>query len=82
MVQNKYRGWSQADLEALLRRAQQRAATGSLTESATAGTRFVKEYDQSAECVIEDVEYALYLLDPATWPLQPPSDRTKAIASN
>lgn len=79
MAINYYAGWSEEDLLKEQRRAQERLSRGSVVEAGAAGVRSVKKYEVSADIVLENLSYALYLLSPAKYPLQLRDDRTKAV---
>lgn len=69
MALNKYLGWSQSELETLLREIQEDNAAGKATIQAGAGdasssSRVEKSNDQR----MNEVLYALFVLDPDTYP--------------
>ena len=69
MALNKYIGWAQSELEPLLREIQEDNAAGKATIQAGAGdassqSRVEKSNDQR----MNEVLYALFCLDPVTYP--------------
>lgn len=76
---NPFIGWSQADLEAELRTAQQDYLAGTQITSVGAGDTNVSSQTQHGILTrIRMIYYALYLLAPATYPIASiiPIDRT------
>lgn len=70
MAFNPFIGWTQAELELELRRAQDDFAAGASVSSSSAGdTTGSYRGELSAKRRIELILKALYLLDPATYPL-------------
>ncbi len=70
MALNYFIGWSQGDLEAELRAAQEDLAAGKvLTQNRAGEAGSSSQVDQSAQQRIQLILKALNLLDPETYPL-------------
>jgi len=82
MPLNYFRGKSQAWLEDALAQAQADAAAGKTTTSVTTSDLSTGKIIQAGvQERIQRIEWALYLLDPVTWPLNGPITRTRGIFS-
>lgn len=79
MAQNFYEGWTEDQLIAERRKVQLRISRGDTIEAAGAGVKSTKAYPVSAQTVLENIQYSLYLLDPVSYPLNQRNDRTKAV---
>lgn len=81
-MRNLFIGWSQVDLETALRAAQEELASGAALTGGTAGDQaFTQESKMNLEQRIANLLYALYRLDPVTYPATDcnPTTRTQAI---
>jgi hypothetical protein len=79
---NYFRGKTQAWLEEQLSSAQADAASGKTTTSVTTSDLSTgKHIEVDAATRIERLEWALYLLDPVTWPINTRVTRTRGIFS-
>ena len=69
-MRNNFIGWSQEELEKALRKVQEERATGKrITSWGSGDTNVSKTVDGSLDKTQDDIEYALYCLDPNKYPL-------------